>query len=486
MEKNNKISKTKTQEKKERKYKKRILLLVLAIFIAYVILGATIPFIRHKSVSQDFKDAFDPNEFWGNGAGPERVGVVEDNTDAMVTRLQLIEEAEEEIIISTYDFNADEAGRDIMAALLRAADRGVRVRILVDGLSGLMDVEGSKWFQALVSHEKIELKIYNPVNILKPWKIQTRLHDKYLAADNKGYILGGRNHMNLFLGDYQEQKNIDRELLVWETEEEQSETSLKQLKSYFEQVWALPESRSFTYHGNWKRVKDAYLALTGQWESILALYPQMGQEPDWTGRTIESNKVRIVTNPPQAVNKEPLLWYSLHKLMMEGKEVVIHTPYIICSKDMYQDLNELNEQGTIVDIITNDVTSGANPWGCTDYLNEQENILSTGVTVHEFLGEVSSHTKTILIDDRISIVGSYNLDMRSTYLNTEIMVVVDSEELSGILKEKTLDNMKYSRMIVADGEYEMGEFYVEKEFSLGKKIIYGLLRVVIVPFRYLL
>ena len=95
--------------------------------------------------------------------------------------------------------------------LLEAAERGVKVRVIVDGGNGFLDmkVKSAEWFQALASHENIDIQIYNPVNLLKPWKLQARLHDKYVIVDDKMYLLGGRNTTNLFLGDYSDSKNID-------------------------------------------------------------------------------------------------------------------------------------------------------------------------------------------------------------------------------------------------------------------------------------
>lgn len=60
--------------------------------------------------------------------------------------------------------------------------------------------------------------------------------------------------------------------------------------------------------------------------------------------------------------------------MKQGDQASIFTPYIICGREMYQDLTDLEQQNTEVEIVTNDVASGANPWGCTDYLNQKEKI----------------------------------------------------------------------------------------------------------------
>ena len=103
---------------------------------------------------------------------------------------------------SQFCFNDDEAGQDILSALLNAADRGVDIRVIVDGISGFMDVQHNPWFLALDAHKNAQVRIYNPLNFLKPWDMQARLHDKYLIIDDQMYTLGGRNTTNLFLGDY--------------------------------------------------------------------------------------------------------------------------------------------------------------------------------------------------------------------------------------------------------------------------------------------
>ena len=143
--------------------------------------------------------------------------------------------------------------------------------------------------------------------------------------------------------------------------------------------------------------------------------------------------------------------------MKQGKDIKVYTPYIICGKEMYQDLTALTEQGISIEMLTNDVASGANPWGCTDYLNQKKKIHNTGVKVYEFMGAHSSHTKAVFIDDRMSIVGSYNFDMRSTYQDTELMLAVDSKELNALLQKEFERDKTYSKTMAEDGSYQLGE-----------------------------
>ena len=226
-------------------------------------------------------------------------------------------------------------------------------------------------------------------------------------------------------------------------------------------------------------MKDCAEQLKARREKLIELYPEAYQEWDWNAYTMETNKVSLLYNPVEAKNKEPWMWYSLQEMMRSGEQVTIYTPYIICGKEMYRDLEKLQEAAIPVEIITNDVASGANPWGCTDYLNQKKKIWGTGVKVYEFMGEHSCHTKAVLIDDRMSIVGSYNMDMRSTYQDTELMLAVDSKALNAVIRKEAELDKTYSKTAGEDGVYTYGKYYEEKELHVGKKIFY----VVTIPLR---
>ena len=119
-------------------------------------------------------------------------------------------------------------------------------------------------------------------------------------------------------------------------------------------------------------------------------------------------------------------------------------------------------------------------------MDNKEKILNTGSDVYELMNEHAVHTKTVLIDDNISIVGSYNLDMRSTYLDTELMLVIDSKELNNYIRQIESEYMDKSVEVKADGTETKGELYIEKELTGNKKIFYRILQVIIRPFRHLL
>lgn len=445
------------------------------IWLLYIIVCLTVPPIFHRQVPDVEESSNRPSP----AVAQERVLSIDHNTDALLWRLRLIEAAQERVVLSTFDFRDDNSGKDMMAALLHAADRGVEVQILVDGINGTLWLTGSRNFRELAAHEQVEVRFYNPVNLLKPWTVNYRLHDKYLIADDFAYILGGRNTNDLFLGSYKENQNEDRDILVYETLPGEG-TSYVQLQEYFERVWNLSCCKQV--EGRAKSGKY----LEEHYRRIREKYPEAFLETEWEKVTVETNGIELCTNPIEAANKQPKLWSRLVEEMKRENDILIQTPYIICSREMYQDMTELCAAGSKAEMIINAVEGGANPFGCTDYLNQKKHVRETGVQIYEYAGAQALHTKTILAGENISIVGSCNLDMRSVYLDTEIMLIIDCQELNADLRRQAEALKAESKKILPDGTAVEGEHYQPIHQNIVKKAGYGALRVLVIPFRHLL
>ena len=112
--------------------------------------------------------------------------------------------------------------------------------------------------------------------------------------------------------------------------------------------------------------------------------------------------------------------------------------------------------------------------------------MDTGADVYELMNEYAVHTKAVLLDDRLTVAGSYNFDMRSTYLDTELMLVVDSKPLNTHIRQTLEEYREKSVEVRSDGTETVGERYEERELTAGKQVFYGVLRVLIRPFRHLL
>ncbi len=448
---------------------------ILLAWLFFLILSVVVPPLFHKRAEAG---GWDITTEYGDADAAERALVIDDNTEALLWRLRLIENAKERIILVTFEFWDDNSGTDIMSALLAAADRGVQVQVMVDGIGGVMRLGGSGHFKELTSHPNVEVRFYNTINLLTPWKANYRMHDKYLIADDFAYILGGRNTGDLFLGDYKASYNEDRDILVYETVPGRGR-SYCQLVEHFEQVWNLPCCKPYKGYGKAKgELPEHYLWLQQE-------YKEAFESVDWILETQETDGLTLLSGEIGPSNKKPLVWQALVDKMQGESDVLMITPYIICSKDMYRDMEALSESGVRLSIIINAVESGANPFGCTDYLNQKDQILDVSTEVCEYWGDQSLHTKTVLLGEHTSIVGSCNIDMRSVYLDTELMLVIESSQITKELREYAKEMKSKSKIVSSDG-VQFGENYKEESITAGKKLLYGILRILIVPFRQLL
>lgn len=107
----------------------------------------------------------DVNQFFQNPAGGERASILETGESAWEERLRLLNGAKERIVLSTFDMREGQSTEDILSVILHKADAGVRVQILVDGISGFLRMEGKPLFYAVSTHPNVEIRLYNPVNI---------------------------------------------------------------------------------------------------------------------------------------------------------------------------------------------------------------------------------------------------------------------------------------------------------------------------------
>lgn len=387
----------------------------------------------------------------------ESAAVIEDNGQALLERVRLIEGAKERIILSTFDFHSDESGKIMLGALLRAADRNVEISVLVDGSFYWLHMEWNPYFYALSSHENVTLKVYNLANPLVPWRSMGRLHDKYLIADDAAYLLGGRNTYDYFLGDTTDYRNYDRDVLV-RCDGDKTGSSLVQLEAYFNSIWEYDQTKTVHNEASLSGrtcVKRARRELDAAYDAYRDRQGSALTDTSLFTRTYPVSRIAFISNPIHTGVKEPYAWHALMTLMSQAEErVKIHTPYIICNEMMYDSLNALCGAIPHVTLMTNSTANNGNPFGASDYAAYKDRILATGLSVWEYEGGCSYHGKSMVIDDDIAIVGSFNLDMRSVYLDTELMVVIQSKDVCRQLTENMEFYEHSARHALADGSYE--------------------------------
>lgn len=449
---------------------------LLFVFL-YLLFGALVPFVIHQRVETGDSGRFQSvGDFYGEDLCGDRAGVVESNEDALNLRLMMFREAKERIVISTFDIREGESTSDCFAFLLEAANRGVRVQILVDGLSGMLHMNGKSIFSTAGSHPNIEIRFYNPINILKPWTFNGRLHDKYIIVDDKLLLAGGRNMFDYFLGDYPgKRRGTDREVFIYNTLYEQGacESVISQADSYFQEIWAHPSNRT-VFESPPKDYDTVVEGLAERCREAGNSGISGIEEERCMEITVPVKKTVFLTNPVNILAKRPYIWHWLKELIKDGGNTFIQSPYVVLSKDMYSDFADICEYADVT-VLINSVVTGDNFAASSDYIYNREKVLDTGVTVLESFGQHSSHSKSLLIGSSLSVIGSYNLDMRSTYVDTETMVVIHGDEfyqeLQGHMMNMAEESLEADR---DEGGYRSSTGAGERSLPVSRKILFAI------------
>lgn len=453
------VSAPKKQKKRGRIIRTAAVVLMIVLWFA---LSVTLPYLKQPEVSEEYKETFVADSYYGEGHSGDRAVIIEDNGEALEERIRLISQAKERIILSTFEMRSDVSGMQMLASLRAAALRGVRVQILLDGFSFWTQVEGNPYFYALEATDNVEIIIYNKANILTPWKAMSRMHDKYIIADDAVYLLGGRNTFDYFLGSQEGHKNYDRDILVYNTGD--SGSSVFELIDYFEKMIAQDccrQWRQWKLIGNNVAVRRAEKELDRLYIQMQEENPDQFERVDYVERTLPVRRISLLSNPIGIYTKEPWVFWSLCQLIQHADtKAVIHTPYIVCNDYMYESFSEICKNNNDITLMTNASKTNGNYFGAVDYALNKEKILDTGMKVLEYSGAYSYHGKSVLIGERISVIGSFNMDMKSVYQDTELMLVIDSEEVNEQLEEIFLGYQQDACTAVLS-ETEVEELFAE-------------------------
>mgnify|MGYP001128590663 CR=1 FL=1 len=401
--------------------------------------------------------------------------VLEDGSGSMVTRAWLTEYSEKTIDIQYFIFSTDNVGLIACDYLVRAADRGIKVRIIVDDIMVDADIEDILTFS---SHENITVKIYNPgvnlgKNIFKKiGKFATdfksanqRMHNKTFIVDDQVVITGGRNIADEYF-DYDHEYNFrDRDVLLIGKE-------VKTVKNSFDEFWNSPlsedvnklvdneskkaysENRFDKLHAYANNPENFWPQVRKRIENL----PETFDEIKNSGNLVWLDGVHFISDKPGKNDEENSLiggglsTFSLIKLVKNAKSSIeIQTPYLITSNLSRTLFKEAVDRGVKIRILTNSLASTDNIEAFSSYQTDREALLKTGVKIYEFrpdaeerskimTGELQEeldykptfglHAKSMVLDNQITVIGTFNLDPRSANLNTECIVILNSKEIS--------------------------------------------------------
>lgn len=459
--------------------------LFAAVFALYFIIGAFLPFSRTPQIEDSSVPQARALKMQQDIVSPDRAAILETNASALDERIRLMNQAQHEIIIVTYDLRDGESTRDLFAVALRRANEGVKVRLLVDGISGFFRMKGNDLFHAMAAHPNIEIRIYNMLNPLLPWKTMGRMHDKYILADNSVCILGGRNTFDYFIGEYPvNHRSYDREALIYNSGDF-DQSVLKEIRDYFENIWAMEEVSVFKADSAQKDYESFYAELSTRYDSLFSANPALFQPFDYMALTEPTQGVWLISNLTGLYVKEPAVFQQLYELMrLTENDIIIHSPYAVLNDYMQKSLENISSK-TPVTLMINAVENGDNMVASSDYVYHRRDVLSSGVKLLEYAGGESYHGKSIVIDDDISIIGSFNMDLRSAYVDTELMLVIRSERVNAQLRDNMDALHRDCREVTRDNSVFMSEQLSIPKAPLWKRVLWRTLGLLLQPIRIL-
>jgi len=380
-----------------------------------------------------------------------------------VARVALIETARASLDLQYYIFSDDTTGRIIINQLLEAADRGVRVRLLVDDLGTRVD---NPLVATLHEHPNIQIRLFNPVKarggLLRLMEMGVtfgrtnhRMHNKLMLADSLVMIAGGRN-----LGDeYFSNTNLDFQDVDVLTTGPVVQAGMQSFDDYWNSQAALPVDRVLDSD-------DADMALVEMREALQAfLVEQRDSEfvdalrGSSLGRKLVAGEVplewgtaTLYADPPNKAlshNDTPREEFLLNdlKTMLENAEqrLQISSAYFVPGKRGVALFSDKEKEGVEVSILTNSLSTTDVAIVHSGYSRYRKPLLESGVELWElraeagqrqrmrwFQGEsrASLHAKTFVIDHDRSFIGSVNLDGRSLIQNTEVGLLIESEAIN--------------------------------------------------------
>ena len=485
----------------------RCLLRAVTVAALALFLGAcsSLPTDYPRSESHAFADTAATRLGRGFGAqaaqhpGQSGVVVLGRGTDAFVARLVLAELAEKSLDVQYYIWHDDTTGKLLIGALLRAAERGVRVRLLLDDVGTAAD---DMALLMLDAHPNIEVRLFNPLagrgarnlSLVADFeRTNRRMHNKSFTADNQAAIVGGRNIGDEYFEARADVAFADLDVMV-------NGPVVGQVSTGFDRYWNSPAVFPIAALSD-MRPDAADLAAT---RAALADFTRSQQATPYAealkaSRLAQSLREgmlaasyglgRVVYDDPAkaagSVDKESLLLPQMApEFEALRSELLLVSPYFVPGEAGVAKLRALRERGIRVRVVTNSLAATDVPMVHSGYARYRRPLLEAGIELHEVKptavladakreekrersegaahrvsgsSRASLHAMTQVFDRRALFVGSLNLDPRSVFTNTETGVVIDNPPLVDEMLQaldRQLPALAYRVMLLPDGELE--------------------------------
>ncbi|CAK2908833.1 cardiolipin synthase C [Vibrio crassostreae] len=416
---------------------------ICTIFCIALLAGCAQPY-------PDVEPDFEAN--WQSTEHQAEVYLIPTAPEAFARRIDLVRHAENSIDMTYFSWEKDTLGLMLLDELKQAADRGVSVRLTLDDLLVFND----KWLAELDSHPNIEIRLFNPFDSRKEsWigrafnfsthqkQLDNRLHEKYFNVDHQWMILGGRNIGDDYFG-YSEKANFfDMDVLF-------KGDVIAAFNRNYQALWnsehVVPIQERIKIKGT-----EQYKAFTkalnkGEKNKALITSEVERQIKNLNHLSFISASVTPVFDSLEKLNdNKPYFRQRMERLIKQKiptpSKAVISTPYVVPSDNQFVFIDALTEQQAKVTLMTNSSASNDSGFVPAYYEKHRETLLDKGVSIYEYKSQAINydhyfhvdtyyHNKTVILDDRVTYIGSSNFDPRSDFLNVEFGVLIDSEEFA--------------------------------------------------------
>ncbi len=381
--------------------------------------------------------------------------LLDDDQLALAVRAELIRSAQCEISVAYYAIDSGEVPLGLLALLREAAKRGVLVRVVVDGLQSRLPSE----FETMLTQEGVHFRKYHPPHKGRPGWLNRRMHTKLLVVDRQAMIIGSRNLQDHHFG--QDCINyIDSDAYL-------TGDICAHAAAYFDGLWqangVFPAARSnpfgFDLVDNLKmdiipvpllhtqREFKYHQALACGLDYVNKIVGQSGE-----GKSVDSPCVSDVNAWLLHDGFEPKsqrrLQMDVVKLLDSARESIhLETAYPVFSRPIFDALRRASCRGVCISMLTNSLESTDNVSTYSAYQNQKATLLRMGVNLYELCGRDHLHMKTMTIDRQLTMLGSYNFDVRSDRLNLELSVVVRNPRVAEVVMQASQERICRSQRI---------------------------------------
>jgi len=443
-----------------------------------------------------------------------------DGIDALSARLLMAERAERSIDAQYYLLKPGITGRAFLHALLRAADRGVRVRLLLDDMftSGY-----DAGMAGLDSHPNFEIRIFNPFasrsarfwdGITNFSRINRRMHNKSFTVDNQITLIGGRNIADEYFGAREDAKFADLDVFA-------VGPVVQEVSTMFDTYWNHERSAPVAVFADMPEDPAAELEririeLEQAREEIKttkyadAVKHQILEYVEGDGSTLIWAPYTLAVDSPdksfksKAAEADSIKTPLLESLSSAEKEIIIISPYFVPRKSGIEALSEIQKRGVDVTIITNSLAANNQSSVHAGYAPSRKPLLKNGVRIFEVRADAdvsgskivassgakaTLHTKAFFVDRKEVFIGSFNFDPRSANINTELGVIIRSPEMAETLAaaideniaaqtfEVFLNEKGQLRWRASDDDGEEVIFDKEPQTTWGQRFTVGFMRI---------